>query len=616
MSYLLRPWVLVVLTISLVAITAYAQGPEGFRGPPGGPGGFGPGGFGPGGPGGPGGFGPGGPGGNREDRKLTKEFDHDENGWLDQKERAEARVAATAEGSQRRGFGPPGGRRRGGDRPAPEPGPRVTPDQVQKYGDADMYDPKVVRTFFLTFENDDWEKELEDFHGTDVEVPATLTVDGKTYKNVGIRFRGMSSYGMVPTGFKRSFNVSLDLADKDQELNGYQTFNLLNCAGDASFMSTVLYSHIASDYIPVPKANHVQVVINGESWGIYCNVQQYDKQFISEHFDPSKGTRWKVSGSPGGDGGLRYLGEDVEEYKRRYDMKSNDGAKAWAALIKLCRTLNETPLDQLESELEPMLDIDEALRFLALDVALVNSDGYWTRASDYYIFLDSEKRFHVIPHDMNEAFEGGRSLGRGPGGPGGPPPGMGPGGPGGPGGFGPPGEDDRDRRPMREGNPDERAQQQRGRDGGFGQGGFPFPGFGPPGGPEGEQGRPRGRRGPGGPGGPGHGGPDLDPLVNVDNPRMPLRMRLLAVPELREKYLGYVREIAEKSMAPEAIDPVIQQHAQLIEEIVASDTRKLDSLEAFQQTTSLKPEQDKPSLKKFLHERREYLLNYKAPPQK
>lgn len=613
MSYLLRPWVLVVVTISLVAITAYAQAPEGFRGPPGGPGGFGPGGFG---PGGPGGFGPGGPGGNREDRKLTKEFDHDENGWLDQKERAEARVADTSEGSERRGFGPPGGRRPGGNRPAPEPGPRVTPDQVQQYSDADMYDPKVLRTFFLEFENDDWEKELEDFHGTDVEVPATLTVDGKTYKNVGIRFRGMSSYGMVPTGFKRSFNVSLDLADKDQELNGYQTFNLLNCAGDASFMSTVLYSHIASDYIPVPKANHVQVVINGESWGIYCNVQQYDKKFISEHFDPSKGTRWKVSGSPGGDGGLRYLGEDVEEYKRRYDMKSNDGAKAWAALIKLCRTLNETPLDQLESELEPMLDIDEALRFLALDVALVNSDGYWTRASDYYIFLDSEKRFHLIPHDMNEAFEGGRSLGRGPGGPGGPPPGMGPGGPGGPGGFGPPGEDDRDRRPMREGNPDERAQQQRDRDGGFGPGGFPFPGFGPPGGPEGEQGRPRGRRGPGGPGGPGHGGPDLDPLVNVDNPRMPLRMQLLAVPELREKYLGYVREIAKKSMAPEAIDPIIQQHAKLIEEVVASDTRKLDSLEGFQQTTSLKPEKDQPSLKKFLHERREYLLNYKAPPMK
>ncbi|MBA2116868.1 CotH kinase family protein [Bremerella alba] len=595
-----------ILTIALSAAVASAQPPEGFRGPPGGPGGFGPGG-----PRGPGG--PGGPGGNQEDRKLVKEFDHDENGWLDQKERAQARVAAKSDTGQRRGFGPPGGRRGRGERPAPKPGPQVTADQVPQFDDADMYAPNVLRTFFLEFENDDWEKELEDFHGTDVEVPATLTVDGQTFPNVGIRFRGASSYGMVSAGHKRSFNVSLDLADDDQNLHGYQTFNLLNCAGDASLMSTVLYSHIASDYLPVPKANHVRVVINGESWGVYANVQQYDKTFIAEHFKPTKGTRWKVSGSPHADGGLRYLGEDLEEYKRRYDMKSNDGAKAWAALIKLCRTLNETPLDQLESELEPMLDIDETLRFLALDVALVNSDGYWTRASDYYLFLDSEKQFHVIPHDMNEGFEGGRGGSRGPGGPGGPPPGMGPRGPG---DQGPPREDDRNRRPMRGGPPEDRADFGRGRPDDFGPGGFPPPGFGPGGGPPNEQGPPRGRRGPGGPGGPGHGGPDLDPLVNVDNPRMPLRSRLLAVPGLREKYLNYVREIAEKSMAPDAIEPVIQQHAQLIAEVVATDTRKLESTEAFQSATSLDPNEPSPSLKKFFDERRKFLLNYQAPPMK
>jgi hypothetical protein len=35
-----------------------------------------------------------------------------------------------------------------------------------------------LRTLFLEFENADWEKELSDFHGTDVEVPAKLIVDG------------------------------------------------------------------------------------------------------------------------------------------------------------------------------------------------------------------------------------------------------------------------------------------------------------------------------------------------------------------------------------------------------------------------------------------------------
>jgi hypothetical protein len=72
----------------------------------------------------------------------------------------------------------------------------------------------------------------------------------------------------------------------------------------------------------------------------------------------------------------------------------------------------------LEKSIEPMLDIDAALRFLALDNALINCDGYWIRASDYSLFCDNKGRFHVVPHDMNEAFQAPMGPGMGRGGPG------------------------------------------------------------------------------------------------------------------------------------------------------------------------------------------------------
>ncbi|MCA9130539.1 MAG: CotH kinase family protein [Planctomycetales bacterium] len=575
--------------------------PEGF-----GPGQFGPGQFGPGGfgPGGPGGFGSGGPGG-REDLKLVKEYDQDENGWLDADERSKARKAVASENSGGRGFGRRGGPR-GAEREPAQPGRKVVPEQVAHFPDAELYEPTVLRTLFFDFENEDWERELEEFRRTDVEVAAKLTVDGQIYQNVGVSFRGMSSYDMVPTGFKRSLNVTLDMAEEEQRLYGYKTLNLLNSAGDPSFMSTVLYSHIARQYIPAPKANHVHVVINGESWGVYVNVQQFNKEFLAEHFESTKGTRWKVSGSPGGDGGLRYLGDDLEQYKQRYEMKSSDGKKAWNALVELCRVLNETPVEALEQELAPILDIDSTLRFLALDVALVNSDGYWTRASDYSLFLDGDGKFHIFPHDMNESF----NLAHGPGGPGGRgPDGRGPGGRGpgarGPGGRGPGG-------PEGFGGP---AGPEGFRPDGFGPGGF---------GRGGEFGGSRGRGGfPGGPGGPGgmgpgmgHGGVDLDPLVSLDNPRMPLRSQLLAVPALRAKYLEYVRVIAQRSLNWKQIGNFVGQAAKRIEQEVAADTRKLDTMEAFERATS--PQQtavgegEGGSLQSFFEERREYLLNYSS----
>src|SRR5262249_29008941 len=129
------------------------------------------------------------------------------------------------------GFGPPGGKGGfgpfGGREPG-RPGPKVSPQDVRPYPKAGLYDPTTLRTVFLEFENADWEVELADFKNTDVQVPARLTVDGKTCENVGVHFRGMSSYMMVPAGLKRSLGLSLDLANKKQRLHGYKTLNLLN----------------------------------------------------------------------------------------------------------------------------------------------------------------------------------------------------------------------------------------------------------------------------------------------------------------------------------------------------------------------------------------------------
>jgi hypothetical protein len=74
--------------------------------------------------------------------------------------------------------------------------------------------------------------------------------------------------------------------------------------------------------------------------------------------------------------------------------------------------LNETPVEQLEKALEPIMDVDNLLRFLALDMALVNGDGYWKDGSDFNIYLNPQGRLSLLPHDANEGFRtGGRAGG-------------------------------------------------------------------------------------------------------------------------------------------------------------------------------------------------------------
>jgi hypothetical protein len=466
-----------------------------------------------------------GPGfGGQADVALVERFDTNKDGRLNATERKAARASVASQGGGffggRRGRGgPPGFGGRGGA--TPSEGRRISPADVRSAGKAPLYDPATLRTVFLQFEDPDWEAELADFHNSDVEVPAVAIVDGQTYRDVGVHFRGMSSFMVAGPGQKRSLNLSFDFVDKDQRLLGYRTLNLLNANGDPTFLRPVVYADIANQYLPAPKANFMRVVINGEYWGVYVNSQQFNSDFTNERFGSTKGRRWKVPGSPGARGaGLSYLGEDAALYKRSYEIKTKDDEASWAELIRLTRVLNQTPVESLEAALAPMLDVDGALRFLAVDVALVNSDGYWTRASDYSLYQDEKGRFHVVPHDMNEGLAeegGGRGRGRGGFAPAPPGGGFGFGGPGGPGGFG-----------------------------------------------------------------PGRGGVDLDPLVAIDHADKPLRSKLLAVPALRARYLQYVREIATTSLDWNRLGPSVARYRALIAEDVKADTRKLFTSEAFE----------------------------------
>lgn len=718
--------------------------------------------------GGPGLRPPGGPRGpNREIVHILKQFDADGSGWLDATERQQAIThlksqGATRDPGRRRGprggggfRGGPGFPGFGGEQGEPEPGPRLTPADVTAYPDAPLYDPFTLRTLFLEFESDDWEKELEAFRRTDVDVPATLEVDGRTLRHVGVRFRGNTSYMTVGSGRKRPLNLTLDLVHPKQEFGGYTTLNLLNAHEDPTFLRSVLFYEIARQYIPAPRANFVRLVINGESWGIYANVQQFDSRFTKDFFGTPKGARWKVPGSPGGRGGFNYLGDEIEPYRQIYELKTKEDPKAWVGLILLCQTLSETPTDLMKSALAPILDVDGVLRFLAVDNVLVNNDGFWTRASDYSIYRDPHGQFHILPYDANETFAvgGGGPPGgrRGPRGMGG----LGPGGPG-PGALlapalfaeadqngdgttddaefqaladawfrdagleqgesmnldqfaaslaswlsppaepnGRPSEKPADgpsvtRREgffpirfvardlfvvvdtdadgvvnradlreqlgnwfkewdeeksgaltetqltaginetlaaLRERNGGGAARGGRGRPAGATGGRGPqvtggptgSGGFGVPGGFRGPGGR------PGGPGrGPGGGGVNLDPLILENDTSRPLASKLLAVPELRARYLSYVRDLAENWLDWEKVGPLIRRYQALIEEDVKADTRKLDSTEAFYAGIDGRREdgadavEDGPgegeerSLRSFFERRRKFLLEHEA----
>ena len=356
---------------------------------------------------GPGGMPPfgGGRGGPRPPEKLVEQFDEDKDGKLTG---AEREAALSARGGGNVSLIPKEALQNGVQTDV-----QTSLASIPE-GSPSLYDAQTLRTLYLRFHHEDWSKQMDAFYRTDIEVPAELIVDGKVYPEVGVHFRGTSSYFTVRSD-KKSFNIAVDYGKDGQRLYGYKTLNLLNGHVDASFLREVLYNRIARDYIPAMKTNLVKLVINGENWGVYINLQQYNKDFLAEQFGTKGGVRWKVG--PGRGGALTYAGDDPTTYQETYQLKTNNVEDPWQDLVALCKMLDETTSDaELVENLPALLNIDQVLWQLAVSNVFMDDDGYIHKGGDYTIYQDVNGRFHLVPHDNNESFRFGREGRGGPGG--------------------------------------------------------------------------------------------------------------------------------------------------------------------------------------------------------
>lgn len=346
----------------------------------------------------------GGRGGPRAPEKIVTRFDTNKDGKLTGEERQTALESRGRLYNPEQRAGTPSGNIQDDVKASLIAKPQNSPE---------FYDAGTLRTLYLRFPDEDWYAQLNAFYRTDVEVPAELVVDGKVYSEIGVRFRGTSSYFTVESE-KKSFNLAIDYGDDSQRLFGYKTLNLLNGHVDTSFVREVLYNRIAREYMPAMKTNFVKLVINGENWGIYINLQQYNKDFLAEWFGTRDGIRWKIG--PGG-GALTYLGQEISQYERTYQLKTANVENPWEKLIALTELLDsKTSDEELVANLPKQFNIDQALWQLAVSNVFMDDDGYIHKGGDYSIYQDVNDRFHLISHDNNESFRFGRAGRGGPGG--------------------------------------------------------------------------------------------------------------------------------------------------------------------------------------------------------
>jgi hypothetical protein len=176
---------------------------------------------------------------------------------------------------------------------------------------------------------------------------------------------------------------------KHQRFHGLEKISLNNSVQDSTYLCEWLGRRFFAEAgLPVPRAAHAIVSLNGRPLGIYVLLEGWNKQFLRRHFsDPS---------------GNFYEPAYHNDLPGPFEVKSGDLPGDHRALHALTAAI-ELPPERRWAALEEPLDRDRFVTGMALEILLMHWDGYCGNQNNYRIFHDrASGRLVFFPHGLDQ----------------------------------------------------------------------------------------------------------------------------------------------------------------------------------------------------------------------
>lgn len=266
-----------------------------------------------------------------------------------------------------------------------------------------LFNDSIVHTIELTVE--DWEEFLE--KATEEQyISCSVVIDGEKFSDVGIRAKGNNSlrltneYGLSRYSFKLEFDHFRDGGN----YYGLDKLSLDSSFQDNSYIKTYLaYDMMRYMDVPSPLCSYAQVTVNGEPWGLYLAVEEPEEAFAKRCFGNDYGKLYKPDykslSTENADVALKYIDENPESYDNifrnaKFDIDESDKK----SVINALKILSEG------KDVETVINIDEVLRYFAVQVFVINPDSYIGHTGHNYFLHEKEGIISIIPWDYNLAF--------------------------------------------------------------------------------------------------------------------------------------------------------------------------------------------------------------------
>lgn len=266
-----------------------------------------------------------------------------------------------------------------------------------------LFDDSRVHTVDLRVE--DWDAFLENAPAEEY-VPCTVVIDGEKFYQVGLRAKGNNSlrlteeYGLSRYSLKLEFDHYVDGGN----YHGLDKFSLDASFQDNSYLKTYLvYDMMAFMGVPTPLCSYVWVTVNGQPWGLFLAIEEPEESFARRNFGVNHGQLYKPDytslNAENADVALRYVDDDPASYPNifdnaKFDVDGYDQDRLIQALEVLASG----------EDLETAVDVDQALRYFAVQVFVMNWDSYLGRTGHNYFLYEEDGVLSILPWDYNLSF--------------------------------------------------------------------------------------------------------------------------------------------------------------------------------------------------------------------
>lgn len=274
-----------------------------------------------------------------------------------------------------------------------------------------LFDQHRVNTVYITIPSDSLEKIFsipESDHYFNAVFVYTNGESYDTVENVGFRLRGNTSrYAQ-----KKSFKISFNEFEPGRTYQDIKKLNLNGQHNDPSMIREKLFYDIWNSCgMPERRCSFVKLFINDRYYGLYTNIEEFDKKWLGRVFTNNGGNLYKCTYPAD----LVYLGNNPTEYiqllngtvtgGRVYDLQTNEDEDDYSGLVQLISTLNLKDDDEFKMQIDQILDVNATLKAFALDVVTGNWDNYMYNKNNFYLYQNPEDgKFTFITYDTDNTF--------------------------------------------------------------------------------------------------------------------------------------------------------------------------------------------------------------------